>query len=194
MTPIRLLAGCVAAAVTFIAAAVAMAQNPPTRLRGSIAAVDDKSVTVATREGPTAKVNLADNWGVVLVVPATMADIKENSFVGIASIEVLVFPENMRGVGEGHYPWDLQPESLMTNATVAKLAAAPSGQSLTLKYKDGTQTINVKPGTPIVTFQPGTKADAKVGAKLMVTATKDTDGSLKAARVLVGKDGMTPPM
>ncbi|MEA2845862.1 MAG: hypothetical protein QOG78_1143, partial [Rhodospirillaceae bacterium] len=175
-----------------------------TRLRGSIAAVDEKSVTVATREGPTAKVNLADNWGVLLVVPTSMADIKENSFVGIASmkapdgtlnaLEVLVFPENMRGVGEGHYPWDLQPESLMTNATVAKLAAAPSGQSLTLKYKDGTQTINVKPGTPIVTFQPGTKADAKVGAKLMVTATKDTDGSLKAARVLVGKDGMTPPM
>jgi hypothetical protein len=204
MTNIRLLAGCVAAALAFIAAAAAMAQSPPTRLRGSIAAVDDKSVTVATREGTSAKVNLADNWGVLLVVPATMADIKENSFVGIASVkapdgtlnalEVLVFPENMRGVGEGHYPWDLQPESLMTNATVAKLAAAPSGQSLTLKYKDGTQTINVKPGTPIVTFQPGTKADAKVGAKLMVTATKDTDGSLKAARVLVGKDGMTPPM
>jgi hypothetical protein len=204
MTPIRLLAGCVATAVAFIAAATAMAQSPPTRLRGSIAAVDEKSVTVATREGPTAKVNLADNWGVLLVVPVSMADIKENSFVGIASmkapdgtlnaLEVLVFPENMRGVGEGHYPWDLQPESLMTNATVAKLAAAPSGQSLTLKYKDGTQTINVKPGTPIVTFQPGTKADAKVGAKLMVTATKDTDGSLKAARVLVGKDGMTPPM
>ena len=204
MTPIRLLAGCVATVVAFIAAATAMAQSPPTRLRGSIAAVDEKSVTVATREGPTAKVNLADNWGVLLVVPTSMADIKENSFVGIASmkapdgtlnaLEVLVFPENMRGVGEGHYPWDLQPESLMTNATVAKLAAAPSGQSLTLKYKDGTQTINVKPGTPIVTFQPGTKADAKVGAKLMVTATKDTDGSLKAARVLVGKDGMTPPM
>jgi len=204
MTPIRLLAGCVATAVAFIAAATAMAQSPPTRFGGSIAAVDEKSVTVATREGPTAKVNLADNWGVLLVVPTSMADIKENSFVGIASmkapdgtlnaLEVLVFPENMRGVGEGHYPWDLQPESLMTNATVAKLAAAPSGQSLTLKYKDGTQTINVKPGTPIVTFQPGTKADAKVGAKLMVTATKDTDGSLKAARVLVGKDGMTPPM
>ena len=204
MTPIRLLAGCVAAAVAFIAAATAVAQSPPTRLRGSIAAVDDKSVTVATREGTSAKVNLADNWGVLLVVPAAMADIKENSFVGIASVkapdgtlnalEVLVFPENMRGVGEGHYPWDLQPESLMTNATVAKLAAAPGGQSLTLKYKDGTQTINVKPGTPIVTFQPGTKADAKVGAKLMVTATKDTDGSLKAARVVVGKDGMTPPM
>lgn len=204
MTPTRLLVCCTAVAAAFAMAVTALAQSPPTRIRGAITAVDDKSVTIATREGSTAKVNLADNWGVLLVAPATMADIKENSFVGIASLkapdgtlnalEVLVFPENMRGVGEGHYPWDLQPESLMTNATVAKLAAAPSGQTLTLKYKDGSQAINVRPGTPIVTFQPGTKADAKVGAKLMVTATKDADGSLKAGRLLVGKDGMTPPM
>lgn len=208
MTPTRLLAACVVACLAFVTAGAAMAQapqTPPTRLRGSIAAIDDKTVTVTTREGTTAKVNLADNWGVLLVVPVTMADIKENSFVGVASLkgpdgtlnalEVLVFPENMRGVGEGHYPWDLKPESLMTNATVAKLASAPSGQTLTLTYKGGgTQTIVVKPGTPIVTFQPGTKADAKVGAKLLVTATKDADGSLKAARLAVGKDGFTPPM
>jgi hypothetical protein len=208
MMPTRSVAVCVVAFLAFVTAGVAVAQapqTPPTRLRGSIAAIDDKSVTVATREGTTAKVNLADNWGVLLVVPVTMADIKENSFVGIASLkgadgtmnalEVLVFPENMRGVGEGHYPWDLQPDSMMTNATVAKVAAAPTGQTLTLTYKgDGKQTINVKPGTPIVTFQPGTKADAKVGAKLLVTATKDADGSLKAARLAVGKDGFTPPM
>jgi hypothetical protein len=204
MTPNGFLVRCTAIAAAFTMAVAALAQSPPTRIRGAISAVDDKSVTIATREGGTAKVNLADNWAVLLVVPVTMADIKENSFVGIASLkapdgtlnalEVLVFPENMRGVGEGHYPWDLQPESLMTNATVAKLAEAPSGQTLTLKYKDGSQTINVKPGTPIVTFQPGTRTDAKVGAKLMVTATKDADGSLKAARLLVGKDGMTPPM
>jgi hypothetical protein len=208
MTPTRSIAVCVVAFLAFVTAGAALAQapqTPPTRLRGSIAAIDDKSVTVATREGTTAKVNLADNWGVLLVVPVTMADIKENSFVGVASLkgadgtlnalEVLVFPENMRGVGEGHYPWDLQPESLMTNATVAKVATAPTGQTLTLTYKgDGKQTITVKPGTPIVTFQPGTKADAKVGAKLLVTATKDADGSLKAARLAVGKDGFTPPM
>jgi len=204
----RQLANLTALLFAVVIATPAMAQtpaSPPTRLRGSIAAIDDKTATVATREGATAKVNLADNWGVLLVVPVTMADIKENSFVGIASmkgaygtlsaLEVLVFPENMRGVGEGHYPWDLQPESLMTNATVAKLAAAPAGQTLTLTYKGGgTQTIVVKPGTPIVTFQPGTKADAKVGAKLIVTATKEADGSLKAARLAVGKDGFTPPM
>ncbi len=208
MNSTRMLAAGVAAFLAFVSASLAVAQapqSPPTRIRGTISAIDDKSVTIATREGSSAKVNLADNWGVLLVVPVAMADIKENSFVGVASLkgadgnlnalEVLVFPENMRGVGEGHYPWDLQPESLMTNATVAKLASAPNGQTLTLTYKGGgTQTVVVKPGTPIVTFQPGTKADAKVGAKLLVTATKDADGSLKAARLAVGKDGFQPPM
>jgi hypothetical protein len=204
MTPIRLFAGCVAVAVAFIAAATAMAQSPVTRLRGSIAANDGKTVTIATREGTQVPVKLADNYAVMLVSPVSLADIKENSFVGIASmkdpngglnaLEVLVFPEAARGTGEGHYPWDLQPESMMTNATVATVATAPDGQTLTVKYKDGTQTIKVKPGTPIVTFAPGDKADAKVGAKVFMGATKGADGSFTAGRLLVGKDGLTPPM
>jgi hypothetical protein len=204
MNPARLLAACLAAVVAFAVAAAAVAQSPPTRLRGSIAAIDGKTATIATREGSSVKVNLADNWVVMLVSPMTMADIKENSFVGIASakgpdgslnaLEVLVFPEAARGSNEGHYPWDLQPESMMTNATVATVASASDGQTLTLKYKDGTQTIKVKPGTPIVTFAPGDRADAKVGAKVFLGATKGADGSLTAARLLVGKDGLTPPM
>ncbi len=195
-------AAALAASLAFMAAAVA--QSPPTRLRGSIAAIDGSAATIATREGTSVPVKLADNWSVMLVSPLTLADIKENSFVGIASVkgpdgtlnalEVLIFPEAARGSGEGHYPWDLQPESMMTNATVATVAAAPDGQSLTLKYKDGTQTIKVKPGTPIVTFAPGDRADAKPGAKVFLGATKAADGSLTAGRLLVGKDGLTPPM
>jgi len=105
----------------------------------------------------------------------------------------------MRGTGEGHYPWDLQPESMMTNATVATVAPGGDGQTLKLDYKDkqgggGTQTIKVKPGTPIVTFAPGTQADAKVGAKVFTGAQKAADGTLTAARLNVGKDGFTPPM
>jgi len=205
MTSIRELAGYAAALLALVATvATAAAQSPPTRLRGSIAAIDGKTATIATREGSNVKINLADNWAVMLVSPVSMADIKENSFVGIASmkgpdgtlnaLEVLVFPEAARGSNEGHYPWDLQPESMMTNATVATVAKASDGQTLTLKYKDGTQTIKVKPGTPIVTFAPGDKADAKVGAKVFLGATKAADGSLTAARLLVGKDGLTPPM
>jgi len=205
MTPIRQLAGFTAVIVALIATvSTAAAQSPPTRLRGSIAAIDGKTATIATREGSNVTVNLADNWMVMLVSPVSISDIKENSFVGIASLkgpdgtlnalEVLVFPEAARGSNEGHYPWDLQPESMMTNATVATVAQASDGQTLTLKYKDGTQTIKVKPGTPIVTFAPGDRADAKVGAKVFLGATKAADGNLTAARVLVGKDGLTPPM
>jgi len=202
---IRPLVVCAAALLALAATmSVAIGQSPPTRLRGSIAAIDGKTATIATREGSNVTVNLADNWAVLLVSPVSMADIKENSFVGIASLkgpdgslnalEVLVFPEAARGSNEGHYPWDLQPESLMTNATVATVASASDGQTLTLKYKDGTQTIRVKPGTPIVTFAPGDRADAKIGSKVFLGATKGADGSLTAARLLVGKDGLTPPM
>jgi hypothetical protein len=201
MKAMRPIALTLLALLAFTTAAAAQA---PTRLRGSIAAIDGTTATIATREGTTVPVKLADNWSVMPVSPMTLADIKEGSFVGIASmkgpdgslnaLEVLIFPEAARGSNEGHYPWDLQPESMMTNATVATVAAAPDGQTLTLKYKDGTQTIKVKPGTPIVTFAPGERSDAKPGAKVFLGATKGADGGMTAGRLLVGKDGLTPPM
>jgi hypothetical protein len=205
MTRIGLIIGAVATLVTFVAADVALAQTaPPTRLRGSITAIDGKTATIATREGASVPVKLADNWVAILVVPTALSEVKQGAFVGIASLkgpdgvqnalEVLVFPESARGSNEGHYPWDLQPESMMTNATVATVAAAGDGQTLTLKYKDGTQDIRVKPGIPIVTFAPGDRADVKVGAKVFLGAAKGADGGLTATRILVGKDGMTPPM
>ncbi|MSP76407.1 MAG: hypothetical protein EXR12_09745 [Rhodospirillaceae bacterium] len=204
MTRIRLIASGIAALVAIATIDTASAQSAPTRLRGSIAAIDGKTATIATREGASVEVKLADNWVAVLVVPTALSEVKQGSFVGIASLkgpdgvlnalEVLVFPEAARGSNEGHYPWDLQPESMMTNATVATVAAAGDGQTLTLKYKDGTQDIRVKPGIPIVTFSAGDRADAKVGAKVFLGAAKGADGSLTAARILVGKDGLTPPM
>jgi hypothetical protein len=210
MKPVRLFASVVASiavASVALAAATAMAQQgTPTRIRGTISSIDGKTVTIATREGVPVNVKLADNWAVALVAPVTIADIKPGSFVGIAStgsdanrtaLEVLVFPDSMKGAkpGEGHYPWDLQPQSMMTNATVATVAAGSDGQTLKLDYKDGgTQTIKVKPGIPIVTFVPGTQADAKVGTKIFVGASKAADGVLSAARLNVGKDGLTPPM
>jgi hypothetical protein len=198
----RLLAG-----VAFVAALVsvaAMAQTTPTRLRGTISAIDGKTVTIATREGNSVDVRLADSWAVALVAPLTMADIRPGSFVGIASLgtdadrtalEVLVFPDAMKGANEGHYPWDLQPESMMTNATVSTVASSGDGRTLKLDYKGGgTQTIKVKPGTPIVTFLPGDRSDAKVGAKVFVGAARAADGTYSAGRLNVGKDGLTPPM
>lgn len=203
MSSLRKVISVVASLIAF-SSAVAEAQSPPTRLRGAIAALDGNSATIATREGASVPVKLADNWSVMLVSPMTLADIRENSFVGIASLkgpdgslnalEVLIFPEAARGSNEGHYPWDLQPESMMTNATVATVSATPDGQTLVVKYKDGQQTIKVRPGTPIVTFAPGDRSDAKVGAKVFLGATKGPDGALTAGRLLVGKDGLMPPM
>ena len=203
MRTVRLIASCLVG-VALLSAGVAAAQTTPARLRGAITAIDGKTVTIATREGAAAVVKLADNWTVTLVVPANLADIKPGTFVGVASLgsdadrtalEVLVFPDAMKGSNEGHYPWDLQPNSMMTNATVSTVSGAPDGQSLKLDYKGGgTQTIKVKPGTPIVTFQPGDRADAKVGAKVFVGAQKAADGSMTAGRLNVGKDGLTPPM
>ena len=197
MTFLRL--ALAATAATLLLAATAMAQTPPVFIRGAITAIDGKSATIATREGSTVTVKLADNWGVALIEPIAVSQIKPGTFVGIASLkgealEVLVFPDSMRGTGEGHYPWDLKPESMMTNATVATVAASGEGQTLKLDYKGGTQTIHVKPGTPVVTFAPGQQADAKAGAKVFVAARKAADGALTAAHLNVGKDGMMPPM
>jgi len=204
MRTIRLITSCLVAGVALLSAAVAAAQTTPVRLRGAITAIDDKAVTIATREGTSVNVKLADNWTVGLVVPASLADIKPGTFVGVASLgsdadrtalEVLVFPDAMKGSNEGHYPWDLQPSSMMTNATVATVSGVADGQSLKLDYKGGgTQTIKVKPGTPIVTFQPGKREDAKVGAKVFVGAQKAADGTMTAGRINVGKEGMMPPM
>jgi endonuclease YncB( thermonuclease family) len=203
MLTIRFAAGLLAVAVLGLGF-TASAQTTPVRLRGAITAIDGKTATIAVRDGTTANVKLADNWSVALVTPLTLADVKQGSFVGIAStgtdtdrtaLEVLVFPEPMRGTGEGHYAWDLKPNSMMTNANVATVASASDGETLKLDYKGGgTQTIKVKPGTPIVTFQPGQQSDAKVGAKVFVIAQKASDGTLTAARMAVGKDGLTPPM
>ena len=198
--------GLAAMALGGVVAVPALAQTtPPPRIRGTISAIDGSVLTVTSRGGDATKVSLRGDTAVTVIAPAQIGDIKPGSYIGTAAMpqpdgslkamEIQVFPESMRGVGEGHYPWDLKPESMMTNATVAKVAAAPTGQTLSLTYKGGgTQTVVVKPDTPIVTFQPGTKADAKVGAKLLVTATKGADGSLTAARLAIGKDGFQPPM
>jgi hypothetical protein len=199
----RSIASCLVTGVALLSAAVASAQTTPVRLRGAITAIDGNTVTLAVRDGSAAKVKLANNWSVNLVVPASISDIKQGTFVGIASLgsdgdrtalEVLIFPEAMRGAGEGHYDWDLQPKSMMTNATVATVASVTDGQTLTLDYKGGTQTIKVKPGTPIVTFQSAKREDAKIGAKVFVVAQRADDGSMTAGRLNVGKDGMVPPM
>jgi hypothetical protein len=186
------------------AVSVAWAQDT-VRVRGAIERVEGSAYVVKSRDGAELKVVPADNALVVAIVKATLADIKAGSFVGVTgmpqadgsqrAIEVHIFPEAMRGTGEGHYPWDLRPQSTMTNANVEQTVAGVDGQTLTLKYKDGEKKIIVTPDTVIVTYTPGDKSELKPGVKIFVAAAKkQPDGTLQAPRVNYGKDGLTPPM
>ena len=190
-------------ALVCLVAGAALAQTP-VRVRGAVEALNGNVLTVKSRDGGDVAIKLADNYAVASVVPTALAAIKPGSFIGTAAmtqsdgrlvaLEVLVFPEAMRGVGDGHYPWDLQPESTMTNATVATLADTPNGREMSLTFKGGTNTVTVPKGVPVVTFEPGDKSMLKPGAKIFAVTQKQPDGSLTAARVNVGKNGLTPPM
>jgi hypothetical protein len=191
-------------AFLFMSAAAADAQER-VRVRGAIEKLDGNVLTVKTREGPTIAIKLADNFTVGGLVAAKFEDIKQNSYVGVAALplpdgklralEVLIFPEAMRGTSEGHLPWDLVPESTMTNAAVTETVTRTEGNTLIVKYKDGEKTILVPPNVPIVTTAPADKSELKAGAKIFIfAALKQPDGSLSATRVTVGLNGLTPPM
>src|SRR5712691_235150 len=198
----------VAVAAPLFAAAViaaASAQQQTVRVRGTIEAVDGQTMNVTTRDGTKLMIKIADNVTVVGVVKASMSDIKVGGYVGAAgmpqedgsqrALEVLIFPEAMRGTAEGFLPWDLRPNSTMTNATVAEVVAKVDSYTMRLKYKDGEKTIVVPPDAPIVAYVPGDKSELKPGAKIFIAgAAKQPDGSLVAARVGVGRDSLTPPM
>ncbi len=204
-------------------AAGAMAQNAPpagtaaapaappasapmqlTRVRGTIDKVSDHELAVHARDGSTVSITLMDPLTVATLKRVPLTAIKDDTFVGIASrngpngtaeaLEVLVFPPAMRGTGEGHYPWDLEPGSMMTNAPVTGVVKAGAGRTLTLTYKGGTFTVHVPRRAPIVTFAPATRADLKPGRQVFVIAHKDANGNLAASRVTVGTHGVNPPM
>ena len=199
-----------AAALPLALAQTPAPASPTLRLRATIEKVDATSLTVKERSGEVITLVRSAAMDVSEVYPLALADIKPGSYIGTAAmpqpdgsqmaLEVVVFPEAARGTGEGHRPWDLQPESTMTNATVAALTTAPSsvpgGQKLTLRYKDGEKTVIVPPNAPVVSFRPG-KADENVllvpGAKVMITAQEQA-GKPTALRVIVGRNGFAPPM
>jgi hypothetical protein len=194
-----------AAGFALVLTASAVNAQDTVRLRGRIERVEGPVYVVKSRDGNELKVTLADNALVVAIVKASPSDIKQGSFVGVTgmpqtngnqkAIEVHIFPEAMRGTGEGHYAWDLRPQSTMTNANVEQTVTGVDGQTLTLKYKDGEKKIIVPPEASIVTYRPGDKGDLKPGVKIFIAAAKkQADGSLQAPRINYGKDGLTPPM
>ena len=179
------------------------------RVHGVIAYVDAQSMVIKDRSGEVVTIVRPADMRVTEVLPFKLSQIKPNSFVGAGAkpqpdgtqlaVQVLVFPESMRGVGEGFRPWDVVPNGTMTNATVSTLEGAPvsvrGGKKLVLKYKDGQQTLIVAPDTPVVTLKPVTDPKALLvpGANVVVSA-RVKDGQPTASSVLVGRNGYVPPI
>jgi hypothetical protein len=184
----------------------AIAQQPPTpsRVRGTIEAVDGDVLAVKSRAGEDFKLRMGSDMRLLGITKIALSDIKVGSFIGATTVpgpdgsqnavEVHVFPENMRGTGEGSRPFDLRPNSTMTNATVAETVAGTDGQNILVKYKDGEKKVVVSPDTPVVTYVPADKSELKPGAKIIAFFKKLPDGSYEANRINVGLNGLTPPM
>ncbi len=187
--------------------AYAIAQNAPIAVaRATIESIapDGASLAVRTRAGEDRTVRLNPKTRFVLVAPASLADVKPGAFVGVGAVpgedgalkamEVHIFPETMRGTGEGFHPYDRAPGATMTNGAISARVEGVDNAKLTVSYKSGEQTVVVDPKTPIVSFEPGAQADLKPGAAIIARGPQQADGSVDAAFVLVGKDGLVPPM
>ena len=191
-------------AAALLLTAPARAQAPRTvRIRASIDSIDGDVLSLTTRRGEKLTLTLRPNATVLAVVPLALELIKPGDYVGSAAmgqpdgtlraLEVHVFPESMRGTGDGHRPFDLEPQSTMTNGTVGEVTVS-AGRILKLAYGGGEKTIAVPPNTPVVTYAPGSRALLVPGAHLIANAIQADDGKLSADRLSVGKDGLIPPM
>jgi hypothetical protein len=204
MTKKLLFAGALMALLALPAAAQNPPEGAPTRIRGTVVKLDGQTLAVKSRDGQQLTIALAPNFTVSAIVKKSLADIKAGDYVGAAwtkgtdgklhAIEVLIFPEALRGAGEGERSWDLTPDSMMTNATVAGIASAAQDHVLKVTYKGGESEIIVASDVPVVTFGPGDAGLLKPGAAIITTASKKADGSLSASRVTAEKDGVKPPM
>lgn len=203
MRPLSLIAGAFVALLALPALSQSQ-DGMPTNVRGTFEKLDGQALTVKSRDGKDVPITMAKDFAVRGVAQVSLSDIKPGDFVGIAAIkgadgklhaqEVLVFPEAMRGTGEGHYPWDLTPDSTMTNATVAEVASVSGDRVLKLKHKAGENEIEVAPDTPVVRFVPADASLLRPGAVVFVRGLRKPDGAIVASGVTVEKDGVKPPM
>ncbi|MFC0241904.1 hypothetical protein [Rhodopseudomonas telluris] len=196
----------IAATVLGLSVSTALAQQSPTptKVRGEIERVDGDSLSVKSRSGQDVKLQLAPDAKVAGIAPVALSDVKPGSFIGATTVpgpngthnavEIHIFPESMRGTGEGSRAWDLGPNSTMTNATVDQSVASNDGSTVTVKYKGGEKVITVTTKTKVVTYVPADKSDLKQGAKIIAFGKTLPDGSFQTSRIAVGRDGITPPM
>jgi hypothetical protein len=209
---VKVLTLIAAASVVAVVSATVCAQDKPVRVRGTIDQIEGSTMIVKSRDGDTLRIKLADDGSVIALEKAALADIKPNSYVGSTAmpqpdgtwkaIEVHIFPEAMRGTGEGDRPYDYRPQSTMTNGTVNNVGkstvggtvSSEEGSTLTLSYKDGSKKIDVTAETVIVSYLPGSRDELKPGARIYIpAATRQADGTLMTARINVGR-GIAPPM
>jgi len=166
--------------------------------------IDGTNLTIKANNGQSMNVRLADNYTVMGIAKAGLADVASGKFIGtttvgerngaLVALEVHIFPENMRGTGEGHRDWDLRPDSKMTNANVASVTSMGKDRVLTVQYKGGEKKVLVPENAVIVSFTPTERSELKPGAKVFAVTQRQPDGSLTAARVNVGLKGQVPPM
>ena len=198
----------IAAVLIAFLAAPALAQTAPSgttmRVAGTVDKLDGNNLTVNMKDGPPVIVVLADNAAVFGVEKRTVADIKPGDYLAsggvkgsdgkIHAVEVRIFPETLRGTGEGQRPWDVKPEGVMTNATVGTVTQSPAGGVIHVKYKEGESEYTVGPEVPILAYVAGDRGLLKPGAAVFTVAQKKPDGTLTTGRVTAEKNGVKPPM
>lgn len=193
------------AAISMLASA-AHAQTPPqapTRVRGIIASINGDTLEIQPRRGDKVVARLGDKTFIGSVVHAQLADLQPGRFIGTAAVpqpdgtlkalEVHAFPETMRGTGEGHYGWDLNEGSTMTNGSVGSLVGA-AGRSLTVTYNGGTKTVVIPEDVPVVDLRPSDRSVLRPGAHVFAVGPLAADGSVTLLRIYAGENGAVPPM
>jgi hypothetical protein len=203
MRRLPLLLVAAAALLALPAAAQTPPAGTPTRVSGTVATLDGHTLAVTTKDGQTVTVTLTADVAIFGLARATLADIKPGDFLAsggvkgsdgkIHAVEVRIFPESLRGAGEGQRPWDVKPDGVMTNATVGTVSQSPDGGVIHVTYKGGESEYTVGADVPIVLYVPGSMDLLKPGAAVFMVALKQPDGSLSASRVTAEKDGVKPP-
>ena len=197
----------IAALLLAAGAAAAIAQVPAdtsVRIRGTVEKIDGQMMTVKANNGQSMTVKLADNFTVMGIAKASIDEIGSGKYIGtttvgeregaLVALEVHIFPEAMRGAGEGHRDWDLRPQSKMTNASVATVTSMGRDRVLLVQYKGGEKKVLVPENAAVVSFTPTDRSALKAGAAVFVASQRQADGTLVAPRVNVGLNGQIPPM
>ena len=202
MRPLRFLALCLAASLLTLTSA--FAEAPVSRVRGMIESINGDLLIVRKNDGRNITMKMTPNASVTGVEKISLSDIAPGAYVGVTSVadaqgnqratEVHLFPDSLRGAGEGTRPWDTAPNSSMTNGRLDKVVTANDGHTLTVTYRGGEKQVAIGPETAVVKLVPAKHSDLQEGAKIVAATARTADGALETSRVSVGLNGITPPM